>query len=135
MLACFGVSCSFSLRHPPPEPGTGDCGHRLRTHPVKTRISFPYKGLIRIDHQSLHRGLYTHCSTATAPPPIPSPPPPPSTSASTSNYNLRTHHPRNTPPVIYFCLRVYTMLSCMLTCTMNSFPLHHSVAQEYCIPA
>ena len=45
MLACFGVSCSFSLRHPPPEPGTGDCGHRLRTHPVKTRISFPYKGL------------------------------------------------------------------------------------------
>ena len=31
-----------------------------------------------------------------------------------------------TPPVIYFVLRVYTMLSCMLTCTLNSlFPLRH----------
>ena len=26
----------------PPEPGTGDCGHRLRTHPVKRLTIDPY---------------------------------------------------------------------------------------------
>ena len=30
-------------------------------------------------------------------------------------------HPPAPPPVIYFVLRVYTMLSCMLTCILNSY--------------
>ena len=30
-------------------------------------------------------------------------------------------HAKGPPPVISFCLRVYTMLSCMLTCTPNSY--------------
>ena len=39
--------------------------------------------------------------------------------------------------VIYFVLRVYTMLSCMLTCTLNSlcFMRHSRMAQDYSKPA
>ena len=60
-LTCFHfllVSCSFSLRYPPPVPGTGDCGHSTPHAPRQKLVYFSIKG---DGHSAAHGDCIMSC--------------------------------------------------------------------------